>query len=163
EGAYRPETDTPTPFSLESGESRPLRIWFAPLHEGDASAHAIFKTDNREFPDFKIPLNGIGVDARATVGARSLDFGRIEAQSYKSKPLEIRNDSPLRVRAKVTPVGPDQDEFVPLEVWLDPGERRDFQVSFLPRRVGLKDVVLSVESCEGCPQTEVQVQAIALD
>jgi len=163
EGVYRPETDAEVPFFLESGERRFIKVWFTPQQAGDASAFLIFRTDNRDAPDFKVPVNGFGVDARARLGTEVLDFGRIEAQASKTQPLELTNDSALPVRARVTPVGQDRDEFVPAEVWLQPGERRQIKVPFLPQRVGTKQVSLAVETCEGCPETHVNVLAVALD
>jgi hypothetical protein len=164
EGAYRPVlTMDDRPWVLDTGERRDFKVLFSPRQEGEAPAFLVVRTDNREAPEVRLALAGLGVDARAKVETDRLDFGRIEAQSSKQLLLGLKNGSPMDVRVRARAIGADKDELVAGELTLVPGQSVALPVIFKPVRVGVKKIALSVETCEGCPDQVVTIQAEALD
>lgn len=155
------------PCRLLPGEHCRLWVRFSPLQAMAHEAVLVVGTDTLREPTLRVPLSGVGVDARARLSPPRLDFGRIEANSSKELSLSLENPSDLML--KVTPhlAGADEDEFsLNQEEWaaeLAPGERRELRVTFAPGRVGAKEVGLAVEPCRNCPHAPVQVEAEALD
>jgi hypothetical protein len=151
------------PCRLLPGERCRLWVRFSPLQAMAHQAVLVVRTDTLREPELRVPLSGVGVDARARLSPPRLDFGRIEANSSKALPLSLENPSDLEVVVTPRVVGVDQDEFSAAPVVLAPGERLELTLTFAPERVGRKQAGLEVEPCRNCPHEPVQVEAVALD
>lgn len=151
------------PCLLLPGERCRLWVRFSPLQAMAHEAVLVVSTDTLREPELRVPLSGVGVDARARLSPPRLDFGRIEANSSKALPLALENPSDLEVLVTPHLLGADGDEFSAAPVVLAPGERLELTLSFAPERVGRKQVGLEIEPCRNCPREPVQVEAVALD
>jgi len=140
-----------------------LVVSFRPEDAGPLSGTLVIRSDNPSAEPIRIPLRGVGVDARAVVDASNLDFGRIEAESKKTLSLEFRNISDLPIQVASQVIGHDQDEFAVPSFPLGAYEQKRVDVTFSPQRVGIKDAGLDVTPCVNCPKTQVAIRAEALD
>ena len=136
---------------------------FRPTREGPIPAFFVARSDSISDPILRVPLTGIGVDARARVDKSRLDFGRIELGTEKVKSLSLENPSDLPILVTPTGIGADQDEFRFDAVTLGPFEKRSMDVAFRPIRVGKKRAALAVAPCEGCADLSVLLVAEGLD
>ncbi|HSP79477.1 MAG TPA: choice-of-anchor D domain-containing protein, partial [Myxococcaceae bacterium] len=162
-GAWRVEFTHEGPHALVPGGACPLRVGFTPQVAGELPGTLVVRSDSRRAPLVRVPLMGLGVDARAQVSPRRLDFGRIEAGSTKTLHLTVSNATDLPVEVTPSLVGADRDEFSVEPVTLGPGEAREVPLTFSPVLVGRKQVALAVTPCRGCSDVAVQVVAEALD
>ncbi|MGA9526259.1 MAG: choice-of-anchor D domain-containing protein [Myxococcaceae bacterium] len=163
DGAFRASFDQPGPHDLPAGDSRDLIVRFNPRRGGGFPAALIAKTDTSSERFFRVEFSGEAVDARALLGARTLDYGRIEVGSRKTATLDLQNPSDVAVTVIPKVIGADRDEFTTGPVMLGPWERRNLDIQFTPTRVGKKQVALAVAPCEGCVDEVVQVLAEGLD
>ncbi|MCK8496699.1 choice-of-anchor D domain-containing protein [Myxococcus fulvus] len=163
EGAYRAEFTSDVPHSLMPGSAASLKVRFAPTKEGGQPAMLVVRSDTRIEPLLRIPLTGAGVDAWARVSPRSLDFGRIEADSSKTLALSLENPTELAVEVTPRLVGADKDEFVAKSVVVEPGARVELPIQFNPVKVGRKQVALALTPCRGCADVPVLVAAESLE
>ncbi len=160
---YAVEFLKPAPHELKPSDTDDLLVKFRPTREGLQGAVLVVRSDHPTEPLTHIPLSGQGVNAKATVNVKRLDFGRIEAQSRKSLQLTFKNISDLGIEVGNTVVGNDQDEFTVPSFPLAPFEEKVVEVAFAPERVGIKDSRIVVQPCTHCPTEEVLLVAEALD
>ncbi len=163
DGAFQAQFDEPGPHELAAGQSRDLRVRFAPRRGGNFPAVLIAKTDASRERFLRVDLDGEGVEARATIAPRALDFGRIEVGSRKTVMLDVSNASDVSVQVAPKVIGADRDEFSAETITLGPWERRNLPIHFSPTRVGMKRIALAVAPCEGCIDEVVAVAAEGLD
>jgi hypothetical protein len=156
------EGDTET---LSSGERKNLKVRFVPLVAGQHAAMLVLNTDSVEEPVVRIPLQGVGVDARAIIGQEYFSFGRIEPRMETANTLWMENNSDLPVKVSPLFLGIHADQFDVETITLKPFEVRGLEMKFRPDRVGnMNDTLLSVSPCNGCPLLkDIDVDAIALD
>ncbi len=162
-GQYLASFTLEGPHSLLPGSECGLTVSFAPLEMGELPATLVIRSDAKREPILRVPLRGTGVDARAQVSPRKLDFGRIEAESSKTLAVTVENPTDMPVEVATRPEGADKDEFSSASVSLAPWEKRELSLRFDPVRVGHKKVVLAVTPCRGCADVPVHVVAEALD
>jgi len=163
QGAYSADVTAPEPNRLSPDEHSGIRVHFRPLAPGDQAAALVIRTDSLNSREVRIPLAGVGVDARAKISADTLDFGRIEAQSRKTRTLTFENTADIEIQVNARFIGMDADEFQTGSFTMAPFERRAAAVTFAPERVGVKAAGLMVAPCDGCKEVPVNLVAEALD
>jgi hypothetical protein len=163
DGSYLAQFDHPDPRRLIAGAECTVVLRFQPRREGAFPGFFVVRSDSREEPILRVPLSGIGVDARARVAESRLDFGRIELGSEKVKSLSLENPSDLPILVTPRGVGADQGEFHVEPVTLAPYEKRSMDVVFRPTGIGKKQAALGVAPCEGCVDLSVMLLGEGLD
>lgn len=163
DGAFRASFDHEGPHDLIPGGSCEVKLRFKPRRIGQFPAAFVVRSDSTSQPLLRIDLAGEGVDAKAVLGARRLDFGRIELGSSKERTLSLENPSDLVVSVTPTVVGADRDEFKLEPIELQPFETRELPIAFSPTRVGVKRAALAVRPCEGCVDEIVTLMGEGLD
>jgi Abnormal spindle-like microcephaly-assoc'd, ASPM-SPD-2-Hydin/Flagellar-associated PapD-like len=163
DGAYLARIGHEGGCDVMAGGECEVVLRFKPRREGPFPAYFVARSDSISEPILRVPLNGIGVDARARISQSRLDFGRIELGSEKLKSLTLENPSDLSIIVTPTGIGADQDEFQFEPVTLAPFEKRTLDVLFRPIRVGQKRAALGVAPCEGCADLSVMLVAEGLD
>ena len=145
------------------GEEVHLVVRFAPLDAGVVATTLKVQSDSPGTKELTVALEGTGVDAHATLGARLMDFGRIEAQATTSKLLKLSNTSPLPVVVSAKGIGDDGNDFTMPPLTLAPGEEKNAAVVFAPQLVGKKVAGLAVTPCTGCDPVIVNLVGEALE
>jgi hypothetical protein len=163
EGAYHAVFDHPGPHQIMPGEGCAVDIRFRPRRPGALPAFFAVRSDSKEEPVMRVPLEGEGVDAAARIPQTRLDFGRIEIGSEKIRTLELENPTDLPLKITPRGLGAHRDEFHTEPVVLQPGERRELAVAFRPTTEGRKDAALAVNPCEGCVDHMVMLLGEGLD
>ncbi|HZA13227.1 MAG TPA: choice-of-anchor D domain-containing protein, partial [Myxococcaceae bacterium] len=163
DGSYRASFEHAGPHQLLAGTDCTVILSFQPRREGAFPGFFVVRSDSKEEPVLRVPLNGIGVDARARIAETRLDFGKIELGSEKVKTLALENPSDLSILVTPRRLGADHDEFHAEPITLGPYEKRSLEVTFRPTRVGTKQAALGVAPCEGCVDVSVMLVAEGLD
>lgn len=132
DGAYRAVFDHEGPHDLIPGSACGVKLRFNPRRPGQFPAAFVVRSDSKSEPVFRVELAGEGVDAKAILGARRLDFGRIEMGSTKARTLSVENPSDMVVRVTPSVVGANRDEFTFAPIELQPFEKKDLSITFAP-------------------------------
>ncbi len=165
DGTFRAKFAHPGPHNLITGGDCEIKVRYTPQTEAAHQGYLVVRTDGRNEPIVRVALDGNGLHAAARVPEAPLEFGRIEAESMKTVPIELENPSTLPVQVTFSFAGRDAEEFsvASTQLSLEPGERRAMGVTFQPMTVGEKLVALLVTPCEGCADRIVPVNAVALE
>ncbi|WP_161782621.1 choice-of-anchor D domain-containing protein [Halococcus sediminicola] len=142
-------TDGSGAFTLAPGESREIRVRFAPTSVGAKSA--TLAVDNNAGETLTAALSGTGTQSNVAVDSPSHDYGEVPNDRNATQTFTITNDGngPLSA-SSVTIAGMDPGSFTILSGGgafdLEPGESREIEVRFAPTTTGDKAAQLVVES-----------------
>lgn len=165
-GSYSARLASDPKRDMVTGETADMAVSFHPVSPGPFTAVLSVTTDSQRADEryTEITLQGVGVDARATLSDTTLNFGRIEVAAKKSLPLTLTNISDLPIQVTLAPQGTNAAEFsTDSVVTLDGNEVKTVQVTFAPTQVGRKNASLQVVPCEGCAPMQVTLIGEGLD
>jgi len=149
--------------SILPGQTVKAQVIFQPAAAGPATGTLLVTTDSISSPQASLGLQGVGVDAVASLRENGLDFGKIEVGAEKLLQLTFSNTSPLPVEVSARIVGAYSDEFSMASLTLQPGQTVAQDVSFHPQRAGVKRAALAVTPCKGCGDVLVTLTGEGLD
>jgi hypothetical protein len=152
-------------FSVPAGEERPITVRFAPAAVGAQTGALNIATNDPTSPTLRVDLRGAGFQVftpAIEVSAPALSFSNV-AVGRASAPLAltVRNTGNGTLRVGALAVSNSVFEVVAptvLPVLLEPGQRLEISVRFVPRALGAQSGTLTIESNDADrPRTTVEL------
>jgi len=148
------------PFSIPSNDSLEIKVSFSPTQNGIQNARMVIESNDYSNSNFGVDLYGQGTIGKAimvlskngrTIKSRSIDFGRVNVESWKDIPLKLDNKGNLPLHASISLNSPDRifvmaDQLAANEINLPPGDSTILNIRFSPLQSKSYEQVLYIES-----------------
>jgi hypothetical protein len=160
-------TDISEAFSLTAGETRTVKVTFAPLAEGEVTGSLnVALGANGGDGVRQLDVSGRGVRGYVQVKTGALDFGNVELDSPLVKDILVENPTIVASGVSFLIQGLDADEFFSSEltkdVVLNPGEVRRLPIAFNPARLGAAQAEAILDVCSGCEKAHVALSGVGI-
>jgi hypothetical protein len=161
------KTDVTGTFTLEAGQTRVVKVTFAPLAEGEVQGNV----DVALGPDGgdgvrQLNVSGLGVRGFVSVKSGALEFGNVELDAPVMRDVIVENPSVVTSPVKLSLQGLDADEFSSSDLGkvllLTPGELRKVPIAFHPSRLGAASAELVAEVCDGCEKVLLPLSGVGI-
>ena len=132
------------PIELLPGAEAEVALTFTPDKVGPIQGTLTFETNDPEAPEVTVTLAGEGIEAAVSVEPPAVDFGEVVWQTGTATEFrQVLLGNPGSDSFEVTGIEITDDEsgafgLDPKEIvgTFNPGEQRNFEVSYLPTRMG---------------------------
>ncbi len=128
----------PLTMIIKPGESQTMFVTFAPYADGYQNAYIVFYHNGNSTKD-SITVTGTGISPKFTVNPKSLHFGNVNINGFKSDSVQITNIGSADLI--LTGITSDDSHFGVHSQYmvLKPNESRWITITFTPLTLGLKD------------------------
>mgnify|MGYP000215225572 CR=1 FL=1 len=147
---------------IEPGETRSVRITFAPSTNGSATGR-LTVSHNASTARAEVRLAGRGVRSELAVSPSSIDFGQVRVGETATRSIQLTNEggAPLRLASLELVEAPGVRLTPPSNLTVQPGGTRTATITYRPDQPGRLAGSLSVRAPDGSLDVALDGRAVA--